>query len=158
MKRVKVISAVFLTGAPVHRRDSLPGKERAEGMRAEGDDQSRLYQIELTIEIHAARSHLVRSRSPIFERSIRLRVCRPVLHHIGNIDVLALQSRGREKLGEERAGRPDERAALLVFVTTRSLANQHDSSICGTFTGNSTMCVAVQVAALTGLDFVGELL
>ena len=59
-----------------------------------------------------------------------------VFDDIGNKDLLAPQSDGRQQLLEELSGWPDEGTPLLVFVPAWRFADEHYFGVFGTFTGH----------------------
>ena len=50
---------------------------------------------------------------------------RAALHDVGDVHLLALQSHGGDHVVEQLAGAPDERQPLLVFVSARAFADEH---------------------------------
>lgn len=52
-------------------------------------------------------------------------VWRPTLHHVGDVDLFALQTDAAEQLGEQPARLADERLSLTILVEPRPLADEH---------------------------------
>src|SRR5947209_11311877 len=69
--------------------------------------------------------------------------------HIGDVDLVSLQTGFTQQLFQEAPGRPNEGAALLVFIETRRLAHEHNLRAHGAFTGNRLVGHRVQLAPCT---------
>src|SRR5262245_58290978 len=101
-----------------HARDTRVGREQV-GRRdlAQRDDQLRLYQVDLPVEIGLALRSLARLGIAVPRRA--------ALDDIRYVDLLAaLQPDGHEHAVEEPAGLADEGFALRIFLRSRAFADE----------------------------------
>ncbi len=83
---------------------------------------------------------------------------RPALHDVGDVDLLALEAHGGDHVVEQLSGAPDERQALLVFVSARPFADEHQLGV--RISGAEDDLLASQLGQLAalavGADVVGD--
>ena len=102
-------------GDAVGRAEQRPG-----GEIAEGDDDTRIDGLDLAVEEVPAGGDLFRMWVAI--------VRRPAFHDVRDVALGASQSNFLfDQSIKQLAGTPDERLALEVFISPRSLADEHQS-------------------------------
>src|SRR5256886_160040 len=100
-----------LRGRPAHREDHL-----------------RLHDLDLAEQVWHARRDLVELRQAVLGR--------PALDHVANEDPLARQIDRAEDLGEQLAGRPDERSPGFVFHPSGPFPHRDQAGLRRSFPGN----------------------
>ena len=116
-------------GDPTRLHDAEGAAE--EGLRgrgAEADDDLWFDERDLVLEPRHARADLSGVRC-LVDSPFRARVTSPleVFDRVGDVDVLARDSRGIEGSIEQLPGRADERVTGLVLHVARLLAYDHDA-------------------------------
>ena len=119
--------------APTIARDTSGAPQQRPRRRGtEADDQLRIDEPYFTIQPGLAGAHL-----GVVRRGMQARLAATVelevLHGVGEVETVALESRIREGTVEQLPGRPDERPAREVLVIARLLADEHDARIAGPF-------------------------
>ena len=96
--------------------------------RAEANDDLRLDQVQLILEPRKTRAHLSSVRR-LVQAAFGPRVARPleVLYRIGDIDIVALDPRGVERMIEQTTGGSHKGPALLVFLIAGLLTHDDDA-------------------------------
>jgi len=79
-----------------------------------------------------------------------------VLNHVGDVDVGAIDPGILQGAVEDPAGGADEGVALDVLSVARLLADEHHAGSLRSLAEDRLRRVAIQVAALTALDGLGE--
>src|SRR5262245_10824242 len=105
-----------VSAQPRDRRLDL--EQRLRGERPERDDDLRLDRVDLPEKKGLAGRDFVRLRIAVARRT--------ALDHVRDVDVGAREADGLDDLRQQLAGAPDERLALLVFIGTRRLADEHE--------------------------------
>ncbi len=112
-----VVASIEDTESPVNARNRLLRKPTRHRKAAQGHDHSRVYQVDLGIEVALARIDFGRKRVAVPRRA--------ALQDVADIDVFTPHLRGREQLFKKLPGLSHEWAALAVLVCARRLADQH---------------------------------
>src|ERR1700737_4002727 len=114
--------AVLADHFPVEARDRLiSGQQTCQRVPAEHQDDFRLDQPELLLEIRRAGLRLGRLRIPVAGR--------PALEDVRDEDLAPGETETTKKLVEQLASRADERLALQVLVLAGRLADDHDPRV-----------------------------
>src|SRR5262245_45645656 len=95
-------------------------------------------QFKLTEQVRAAGGYFVRHWIAVSRR--------PVLQHVADENVVALQIHGGENLCEQLTGGADERETLLVFCGPRRLADDHEIRVRVSLSGHGVRRGRVQRA------------
>ena len=141
--------------APVRQGDEaaaigVDGKrlaqQRAGRGRPERHSHGGLDQRELVVEPPAAGVDLA-GVGFLVQASLAARLVLEVLHRVGDVDRLALDSRRLQRSVEHLAGRSDEGASGQVFLIARLLADQHQRRIGGAFAEHGLGRILVEMAA-----------
>src|SRR5690348_2483553 len=110
--------------AALLRDAELLAEERLRRRRAEADEHRRLHDRELRLEPGAA-GHLLGPARLRVDAPLPARLPLEVLDRVRDVDLPAVDPREIERLVEQAPRRPDERAALLVLLVARLLADEH---------------------------------
>jgi hypothetical protein len=103
--------------------DPLTRKPPGHREPAEGDDDLRVDQGDLPVEVGRAGGDLVGERVAVTRRA--------ALHHVCDEDVLAGDRGDRQQLVEELAGRTNKGLTLLVLVPAGAFPDEEDASLSG---------------------------
>src|SRR5213594_3318140 len=133
--------------AAVLRDLELVAEDRASGGGTQADEHLRLEQGQLGFEPRAARVELARSRR-LVDPALATLLELEVLDRVGDVELLARQTRFGECPNEHLARRPDERGALEIFLVARLLADEHDARVGRAAAEHGLGRVAVEIAAL----------
>src|SRR5437867_3103574 len=133
--------------AAVLRDLELVAEDRASGGGTQADEHLRLEQGQLGFEPRAARVELARSRR-LVDPALATLLELEVLDRVGDVELLARQTRFGECPIEHLARRPDERGALEIFLVARLLADEHDARVGRAAAEHGLGRVAVEIAAL----------
>ena len=115
------------------------------GRTAERDQQLRLHERDLAIEIRLAGGDLAAFWSAVVWRSALDRIC--------DIDVFsALQPDRREHVVEQAPGLADEGLATLVLLRARRLAHQHPACLAVAHAGHGLLAALAQPTGLAIAD------
>ena len=118
MKRRDQLRAAVLEHAASKPRNRIERpQQRLRAELAERDDHLRLDDVDLPEEERLAGLDFVRLGIPVLGRA--------ALDDVGDVDVLALERDGFDDLRQELPRAADERKALLIFVASRSFADEH---------------------------------
>src|SRR5262245_24451784 len=97
-------------------------QKRLHGKLTQSNNNLGPNELNLLLEEWLAGRDLIRFGIAIFRR--------PALHHISNINILALEPHSFRKDIVEQLPRPShERLPLQIFVTTRSFTNEHQPGL-----------------------------
>ena len=91
------------------------------GEVAEGHDDPRLDELDLRLEVRAARLDLERQRVAVPRR--------PALHHVGDVDLRAGEADALDEAGEQAPGPAHERLAGQVLLLPRALADEQQVGV-----------------------------
>ena len=119
-------------------RDPGAGHEPRHRVPAKRDDDGRVEDLELAVEVLGAGRDLVRLRVAV--------VGRPALHDVGDEHLLAPPADRRQQLDQEVTGPSDERATQAVLVEPGALADEHDLRVRIALTGNGAGAALVEAA------------
>ncbi len=138
-------------------RTAIPGdaevfsEERLRGTRSETNEDCGADDFEFRVEPGAARFDLRMTRLLVDAAlSSFRRGPFEMLHHIGDVDVGAIDARFDECFVEESSCRPNEWMAGLVLTITGLLADEHHLGSRGTFAENGLGCIPPEVAGFAG--------
>jgi len=103
-------------------------QERLRRRRAEANDDLRLDQVQLILEPRKTSAHFADVRR-LVQSALRPRVARPlkVLHRVGDVDIVAVDARGVERMIEQTTGGSHKGPALLVLLIAGLLAHDDDA-------------------------------
>jgi hypothetical protein len=73
-----------------------------------------------------------------------------MLHNIGDVHFVAINTRLRERLIEQFAGRPDERSASPILSIAGLFSHQHDDCVGPSFSEYSLYRRSPKIAGFTG--------
>ena len=116
----------------------VPSK-RLRGAASEADDHFGLDGRELAQQKRHAGGDFVFFRRAIFRRA--------ALHHVGDVDVVALQAHGLDHLRQQLSGAADKGNALHVFVVPGPFADEDQLGVRIAHAEDDLVAVAVQLAA-----------
>src|SRR5262249_42005953 len=111
----------------------------------EKDHCSRLHDRELDIEPGPARRDVLRPRL-LVNPPLPARLPVEVLHDIGHVDVVSIDSRRFERAVENPAGRPDERPSDLILLIAWLFADEHQARTLRTFPKDGLCALLPQLA------------
>ena len=135
---------------PVDAADAGVGDEFRHREASQGDNHFGVDGFNLAVEIGRAGGQFFR---------LGVAVARwTAFDHVGDEDILPLETDAGQQLLQKFTGGPHEGASLLVLVETGSFANQHDVGIGRPFAGNGVLAGVAQGAARTNGYLLGDLL
>src|SRR3990170_3251379 len=138
------INAVPHLRLAVHLADCVARGEPGQGVSPQADDDLRLYQLDLPLEVLAAGVDLPGERVAV--------VWRAALDDVGDEHLVAAQADGGDQFVQEAAGGPDEGAGLLVLVEAGRLAHEQNVSVRRAFARDGASAGAAEVAVGAGGD------
>src|SRR6185312_5913916 len=116
--------------------------------RSERDDQLGPDHGELGLEPRAARGQLARV-GLLVQPSLAAGLPFEVLHGIGDVDLVAIDTGGHQRLVQEPSRRPDERVALPVLLIAGLLTDEHDARVTRPLAEHGLRRASIEVAAGT---------
>lgn len=130
--------------------DSLLREKPSQGVPSERNNHFRLYKLYLPVQVFATGLDFAWEWIPV--------VGRTTLHHVGDIDILALHADLSKELLQELPSGPNEWPPLLVFPKPGRLSYKHEVSRLRSLSRDSAGPIAGQLAVLTGVYLNGNVL